>query len=226
MPNFLNSTEIVPSCWAIGIGNSPPARKFAVSPEIAVRFGSAKVCSRPSSSSARSTLWTRLCPLVHCAPNPEVLPTVDLDLARRWAAGGTGRKLVPPSPVLFRNGARRPLPATLMGNGSSLSAAKAKLPELTSAFRSTPNCLTMLRSISTTETLSSTCSRPSTVSMLMTLLGPLGAAARATASAAARGVADRDGRPAATVRAARLFVELTEEACDDFGGARGIERGR
>jgi len=46
-PNVLNSTVIV--VWplftlpATGIGNSPPARKLAVSPDRAVRLGSARM---------------------------------------------------------------------------------------------------------------------------------------------------------------------------------------
>ena len=43
MPYCLNSSEIVLFVFAIGIGNSPPTRKLAVSPLSAVRFGSAKV---------------------------------------------------------------------------------------------------------------------------------------------------------------------------------------
>src|SRR2546430_12195167 len=35
-----------------GIGNSPPARKLAVSPDSAVRFGSARLRARPRCSSA------------------------------------------------------------------------------------------------------------------------------------------------------------------------------
>src|SRR3954454_17619192 len=50
-PNFLKSTcawqtggdLVVSQDRPPGIGNSPPARKLAVSPEIAVRFGSARV---------------------------------------------------------------------------------------------------------------------------------------------------------------------------------------
>ena len=46
-PNCLNSTVIVVVPLlvlpAIGIGNSPPARKLAVSPDCAVRFGSARM---------------------------------------------------------------------------------------------------------------------------------------------------------------------------------------
>ena len=56
-PNCLNSMVIVLapialSC-ATGIGNSPPARKLAVSPESAIRFGSARVRTRPWSQGRR-----------------------------------------------------------------------------------------------------------------------------------------------------------------------------
>src|SRR6185312_4855185 len=40
--------------WPPGTGNSPPARNFADSPEIAVRFGSASVRITPDCSIARS----------------------------------------------------------------------------------------------------------------------------------------------------------------------------
>ena len=63
-PNFLNwiwvwqfrvvGSQVKPE----GIGNSPPARKFAVSPEIAVRFGSANVRITPARSIARSVAVT------------------------------------------------------------------------------------------------------------------------------------------------------------------------
>ena len=58
MPNCLNSTVMVGRLppfaldCAIGIGNSPPARKLAVSPDIATRLGSARVLTRPLVSSA------------------------------------------------------------------------------------------------------------------------------------------------------------------------------
>src|SRR5258708_6074385 len=54
-PKLLNSTVIVgkPLVAAeepeIGTGNSPPARKLAVWPDIAVRFGSARTVMNPSS---------------------------------------------------------------------------------------------------------------------------------------------------------------------------------
>ncbi len=51
-PNGLNSTEVLPSLSTSGIGYSPPARKLAVSPEMAVMFGSARVRSRPVRSNA------------------------------------------------------------------------------------------------------------------------------------------------------------------------------
>ena len=47
-PYCLYSIVTAPSAWLTGIGNSPPARKLAVSPESAVRFGSARIETRPS----------------------------------------------------------------------------------------------------------------------------------------------------------------------------------
>ena len=51
-PNFRYSIPISPSPVGTGIGNSPPARKLAVSPDIETRLGSAKVRIIPSSSKA------------------------------------------------------------------------------------------------------------------------------------------------------------------------------
>ena len=52
-PKGLNSSWTLPSrSRDVGTGNSPPARNFADSPEIAVRLGSASVRRRPSRSSA------------------------------------------------------------------------------------------------------------------------------------------------------------------------------
>ena len=47
-PYCLYSIVTAPSDCDTGIGNSPPARKLAVSPESAVRFGSARIVARPS----------------------------------------------------------------------------------------------------------------------------------------------------------------------------------
>ena len=47
-PYCLYSMVTEPSACEIGTGNSPPARKLAVSPESAVRFGSARIVTRPS----------------------------------------------------------------------------------------------------------------------------------------------------------------------------------
>ncbi len=50
-PNSLNSTVVTPSSCSTGTGNSPPARNFAVSPDSAIRFGSASVLTKPFCSS-------------------------------------------------------------------------------------------------------------------------------------------------------------------------------
>src|ERR1700688_4553094 len=65
-PNFLKSTcawqtggdFVVSQDKPFGIGNSPPATKLAVSPEIAVKFGSASVRRTPARSIARSVAVT------------------------------------------------------------------------------------------------------------------------------------------------------------------------
>src|SRR5207342_3711450 len=56
-PNCLNCTEMALSppllpLWATGIGNSPPARKLAVSPDSATNVGSASVVTTPFLSRA------------------------------------------------------------------------------------------------------------------------------------------------------------------------------
>ena len=76
-PNFLKLTVSLPSLSTSGTGNSPPARKFADSPDTAVRFGSASVRMSPSRSSARRALMTvELCPWKPLV-TPE-LPNVDV----------------------------------------------------------------------------------------------------------------------------------------------------
>src|SRR3974390_1749851 len=65
-PNFLydtcvwhcGGTFVVSQVKFCGIGNSPPAIKVAVSPEIAVKFGSAKVLTTPARSMARNVAFT------------------------------------------------------------------------------------------------------------------------------------------------------------------------
>ena len=74
-PNFLNCTVSLPSLSTTGTGNSPPARKLAVSPDTAVRLGSARVRIRPSRSSARSALAARVSPPWKPLVTPE-LPNV------------------------------------------------------------------------------------------------------------------------------------------------------
>src|SRR5689334_5353238 len=65
-PNFLNvicgwqsgGDRVVSHDNPFGMGNSPPAMNVAVSPEIAVRFGSANVLITPARSMARSVVVT------------------------------------------------------------------------------------------------------------------------------------------------------------------------
>src|SRR5438132_1421688 len=70
-PKLLNSTEMVGNPLVtfdepeIGTGNSPPARKLAVWPDIAVKFGCARLVMNPSCSRAAIVAWA-----------PGTLPTV------------------------------------------------------------------------------------------------------------------------------------------------------
>src|SRR6202012_3579219 len=78
MPNFLKAIDgahcpiwpaaVVVQVTPVGIGNSPPAMKVADSPEIAVRFGSARVRTTPALSIARKVALT-----VGVEPNEEVI---------------------------------------------------------------------------------------------------------------------------------------------------------
>ena len=64
-PNCLNwISMLLSSSWPTGTGNSPPARKLAVSPESAVRLGSARTLTRPSRSSASMMPLMLTSPLV------------------------------------------------------------------------------------------------------------------------------------------------------------------
>ena len=62
-PNSLKVTESWPWLSTNGIGNSPPARNFAVSPDTAVRVGSASVRTSPSRSNARRALLIVVLPV-------------------------------------------------------------------------------------------------------------------------------------------------------------------
>src|SRR5665213_2545952 len=68
MPNFLKEIDgahcptapaaVVWQVTPVGIGNSPPARNVADSPEMAVRLGSASVRTTPALSIARIVAFT------------------------------------------------------------------------------------------------------------------------------------------------------------------------
>ena len=119
MPNFLNSTEMVPSCCATGSGTHRQQGNSPVSPEIAVKFGSAKVCSKPSCSRARRTVCTRFSPDNHWTP-PPATPGLTPDGVPKPPGSA-------PPAELGMNGAIIPPPCVLIGKGSLLSAAKAKV---------------------------------------------------------------------------------------------------
>ena len=88
MPNSLNSTVIAaspaaeaPLC-ATSIGNSPPARKLAVSPDRAMRFGSARVLATPLVSSASNRICRPVLPTF-----PEKQAAAEAIAAKRECTG-------------------------------------------------------------------------------------------------------------------------------------------
>ena len=151
-PNFLN----VMDGWQVGgdvelshdkplgIGNSPPARKVAVSPDTAVRLGSASVWMTPARSIARSVALTRA--LVPPVSGSVVMPCWPEMMVLLSAAPFTENGLS----VLKLNTPWR---------------MKPKEPD-----RLMPSCLTTSRCTSATVTLSITWSRPFTVMPLTTLV--------------------------------------------------------
>ena len=122
MPNSLNSISRPLSPLSIGIGNSPPARKLAVSPESAVRLGSARTLTRPSSARASMALLRMSSPEVYL-----------------------------PNALLVAVGARRKLPSPSV-TGRPLTKPKVKLPVLKMASQLIPNSLSTSREISATRT--------------------------------------------------------------------------
>src|SRR5207248_3224137 len=72
---------------ATGIGNSPPARKLAGCPDVAVKFGSARMVSSPSEARASSValIGTALRPNVRPSSLVEVIwPPVTGLLVLNW----------------------------------------------------------------------------------------------------------------------------------------------
>src|SRR5437868_41434 len=90
-PYCLYSIVVAPSAWLTGIGNSPPARKLAVSPDKAVRFGSARMLTRPSSA-AMSSAPARFRPR-NLPAAPSVLPPVIALTIPNGELGGESRVL-------------------------------------------------------------------------------------------------------------------------------------
>ena len=126
-PNFLNSIEISSSLWATGIGNSPPARKLAASPESATRLGSASTETRPSV--ARASMTTLISALLERYPN--------------------GRVAEPLSP-------RRIVPAAVMAS-RPVAMPSVKAPMLNRLSQLKPSSLVTVRDTSATRTRRLTC---------------------------------------------------------------------
>src|SRR5947209_12209136 len=86
MPNFLKLIWVLQTCvtgsqeYPAGTGNSPPAMNVADSPEIAVRFGSARVRITPALSIARMVACTDGTPAA--APLPKAV-AIELPASER-----------------------------------------------------------------------------------------------------------------------------------------------
>src|SRR5690349_23779131 len=167
-PNGLNSTVIAelppfdPLACETGIGNSPPARKLAVSPDKAIRVGSARVVTTPLFSSASSVT-------LKSAPNARKvrdmiakLSTIDPNLAT--GAPGSVVVLTDPSGfvivvVVDRPGVRlAPLPMTP-------TVLSPRIPQLR------PSWVSAERLISAKRTSSITCCDEPSESRFTTLPG-------------------------------------------------------
>ena len=144
-PNGLNSTVILlppppaappPLPWLTEIGNSPPARKLAVSPDKATSVGSARVVTRPLFSSASSEATT----FAPSKPKPLVrIPKLLVITPRLSPPAGVGGKFGSFPSVA-------PLPLT-----------PPKLPLRLLTNRPVPICFNADRLISEKRTSSMTC---------------------------------------------------------------------
>ena len=165
-PNGLNSTVIVvpPASvsWATGTGNSPPARKLAVSPDRAMRLGSARVLSRPFFSSASRSRAKAKLPVDRAAA------------PARKPSGASPESVI--SDVLGFIVVETPA----VEFGPDRAPAATVVPESKSRDVLRPNSLRRLRFISTKRTARSTCWLPFTLRRLVTRPG---AYRSATASA-------------------------------------------
>ena len=90
-PNSLNSIAVSPSVTSVGTGNSPPDRKLAVSPDRAVRLGSARMVTR--SSAARASIRLLRSKLLVLRAESAVRPP------SVWVIPGSRNKV----PVVMRN---------------------------------------------------------------------------------------------------------------------------
>src|SRR5262249_52741654 len=162
---------------ATGTGNSPPARKAAVSPESAIKSGSARRRRRPFVSSA-DRVTSRLPPLVArlaiatpkgtaaapesvgskvpralnigrpAGPLPPIVPPGNVDTGFPLASTQGGV----PQPVV--GGPTAGLPPA---EGGPKPVAKPRFPALFAPFQFTPSSRLALRATSRNRTLSITC---------------------------------------------------------------------
>ena len=140
-PNFLNSTVVLPSVEEIGMGNSPPARKLAVSPDSAVRFGSARRRITPRSSSACKRP-SALTPLP--SSRPTIVPN-GADPETRSAAPTATPTPVPPDASAFPK-TRQLTPSSRLAEREASTKRTSSITccgaaTLTALITSAPNCL-------------------------------------------------------------------------------------
>ena len=144
-PYCLNSTLCAPSPVLIRIGNSPPARKLAVSPERAVSVGSARITARPLCSARLS---------VESRSNPRSFPAKPNVVA---AAGELNVPLTPLEPAVIVPASPRERP-------------NWKPPVRSKDVRLTPTSLLNERLTSAKRTFNITWSGVAVLSRLMTLV--------------------------------------------------------
>ena len=138
-PNGLYSMVITPSDCGIGIGISPPARKCALLPDIAERFGCASVRTRPSRSRRSMSAFMVTSPWRNVTPRLLTVP---------WPAAERRR-------VLNRLGLPVPLMTferKLVAVGAPVASATTPMLPWITMSQLMPSCLVTSREISTTRT--------------------------------------------------------------------------
>ena len=171
MPNSLNSTDCSvppsPTDATVGMGNSPPARKLAVSPESAMRFGSARVLTSPfvskaSKKSEKLDLSNEL--LKNGMP---VSSAGSLSASAAAAPASEVTVVTPPTTAVVAVDPRS------VSTWAPVRKVKSPMPAPGPGVEKvcSPNAFDALREISVKRTASITCWEPFRLSMLTTCFG-------------------------------------------------------